>query len=83
MTSPHIDEDGRCSWCGWAPDPDIVYHVAVWRWVSEAVVEREMWEEHFAKHQGHLLPPPPELRPEHVLAEAQAVLWLHQQGMGV
>lgn len=83
MPSLHIDEDGRCSWCGWAPDPEVIRHRAIWRWGDEAAVEREEWELHMAKHKSGILPRPPELRPEQVVAEAQALLWLHRQGMGV
>ena len=73
---PHIDEDGRCSWCGWEPDESYLQWVAHYRLGDYESAWREEWALHMRKHQHGLLPRPRELQAEHVLAEAWAILWL-------
>ena len=74
--SIHIDEDGRCSWCGW-PGPDWEEcDVLAWHWGASCEdVYWERWRQHLEGHVRHR-EPLPELDAACVLREAQAILWL-------
>lgn len=75
MTGLHIDEDGRCSWCGWAPDPSSLAYSSLVLGRDVAWVEAEEWAWHFDQHRRGKAPGPAELpQPGLALAEAELVL---------